>query len=196
MSNGVPHEVYVIASKRSDGSLPSEVKIHDDRIFFSREDAAEALDDFQPYMRDYFEIYTADLDITAVSHDTPFTLPSVDVEDSEDENQSSGQPSMASEDRAALYTDCKQAIVDWCKNNKSALDAEFSQPLSNSEYQDTCDVSNWLASSERDSTLDPDDDYDDVAGWCFDCEPFNDQLRGYVRLDDQWNVTHVVVQGE
>jgi len=200
MPNGVAHEIYVIAAKPGDGSLPNETRIHDDRVFFTREDAVEALDDFQPYMRESFEVYAAHLHIAGISHDTPFVMPTdtgdeVDTEDDDSVPASTG-PGPGALERVALYNTCRQAIVDWCANNRPALDAEFTSPLTDAQFAETTDLSNWFTSSERDSDLDPADDFDDVMGYGFDCEPFDDQLRGYVRLDDQGNITHVVVQGE
>lgn len=204
MPNGIAHDIYVIGPKQTDGTLPNETKIHDERVFFTREDAVEALDDFQPYMRDNFEVYAAHLHIAGISHDTPFVLPTNDddteQEDDSDDTSSTGAsstPELSAAERAALYNTCRQALANWCQNNRQTLDGEFAQSLTNSEFADACDATNWLTSSERDSTLDPDEyDYDDVMGWSFDCEPFDDNLRGYVRVDDQGNVTHVVVQGE
>lgn len=199
MPNGVPYDIYVIATKRPDGTLPKETKIYDDRVFFTREDAVEALDDFQPYMRDNFEVYAAHLHIAGVSHDVPFVMPTDEDEqgDDLDETEASSAPKLSAVERASLYNTCRQAVADWCKNNRQTLDGEFTQPLTNAEFAGACDPANWMTSSEQDSTLDPDEyDYDDVMGWSFDCEPFDDQLRGHVRVDDQGNVTHVVVQGE
>lgn len=202
MPNGVAHDIYVIATKPADGSLPNETKVYDDRVFFTREDAVEALDDFQPYMRDQFEVYAAHLHIAGVSHDTPFVMPTDDVADSDEDTDEDSPTATTTSgptalERATMYNACRQAIVDWCLNNRSALDAEFTNPISNSEFADACDPANWMTWSEKDSDIDPSHDFDAVyKGYGFDCDPFDDQLRAYVSVDDQGNVTNVVVQGE
>lgn len=194
MPNGVLFEAYAIAKKNDDGSLPNEDAIYDERIYFTREDAEEALDDFQPYMRDGFDIFIVQLEITEVSKQGTIVIP---ANDNEDDDAESVDALPVGVDRVALYTSCKQFIVDWCSNNRSALDSEFVSPLTDAQFNDTCDISNWMTSSEKDASLDADEhDYDDVLGWCFDCTPFMDELRAYVRTDDSGNPTHVVVQGE
>ena len=195
MPNGVAYEVFVIAVKRADGTLPLESKIYDERFFMSREDAVEALDDFQPYMRDSFEVYAAHVHIAGVSHDTPFVMPT-DDEESEDGTEEAAEEGLSTNDRVAIYSTCRQAIVDYCTNNRTALDAEFTNPLTDAEFAEACDLSNWLTNSEVDSDIDPSFDYDATLGYGFDCGPFDDQLRAYVQVDDTGAVTKVVVQGE
>lgn len=107
----------------------------------------------------------------------------------------------------------KQAIADWCKTRRSYLDSQFDTPLTDIEFNNALNPENWLLASE---SIDPDDltdlavydgdykivngvckklDYDDYDAWFFDCEPFGDQLRAYVKVEDE-KVIDVLVQGE
>ena len=69
------NEVYVVAPKTDDGSVPGASEIYDDRVFFSRSEAEQALQDFQPFQRSNYEIYTAKVSIEAVDVPAPFIMP-------------------------------------------------------------------------------------------------------------------------
>jgi hypothetical protein len=60
----VQHLVYVIATPRLDGQMPSAVKVWDERFYPLKEDAVEALQRLDPEMRQYACIFEATLELT------------------------------------------------------------------------------------------------------------------------------------
>jgi hypothetical protein len=99
----------------------------------------------------------------------------------------------------------KQAIANFCSGNRKHLDAQFVDPLTDVEFNNSTNPENWFLTSEIDpeyakecmdeygEDIDFDDCYD---GFSFDCEPFDDQLRAYVSVDMNGSPTKVHVQGE
>lgn len=188
------HEVYVIAELTEDESLPTERKICNDTFFFSRQDAEEGMEDYPPYMRNKLGIFTAEIGITEVSPEVPFTLPDYNSEG--EEGESGEEDSQSSVDTSSLYATCKTAIVEWCENNRDAMDAELKNALSDEQFENSCDVNSWSTYSEQDEDVDQSHDYDENLGYCFECTSLGGDLRGYVKTNDSGEVEEIFVQGE
>ena len=71
------NEVYIVAKKKDDDSTPGIDEVYDGRVFFCREDADEALRDFQPFQRAEYDVFTADLVIGGVDEAVEFVMPDV-----------------------------------------------------------------------------------------------------------------------
>ena len=90
--------------------------------------------------------------------------------------------------------DCVRAIVQWCAANRSTLDREFVQPLTDQEWQAACAPKSWKRMSKGKTHWS-----DHVQGIerCFDCRPFDDQLRADVVTDPtDTTILTLTVQGE
>lgn len=95
---------------------------------------------------------------------------------------------MTSIDSAA----CKATIVEYLKNRRQELDAEFDAPLTDEEFQATLTEKNWKRISKQIFDVNP-KRYERI----FDCRPFDDQLRAYVYTDENdTNITSIYVTGE
>ena len=86
---------------------------------------------------------------------------------------------------APTELDCKNSIVEFCKNNKRMICAEFDPPLDNKAFSQCLSVENWNSDMDRVKSGEMDlSDLDSTVPeeMLYDCEPFDDQLRGYVSV--------------
>jgi hypothetical protein len=86
----------------------------------------------------------------------------------------------------------KELLVDFVKNNEQHVREEFCDT-------DEIDLSGALDHDNWSNMLDGPQKHmqEGLVEWCFDCEPFDDQLRGYVVTDTEvLNVYRVFVVGE
>ena len=83
--------------------------------------------------------------------------------------------------------DCKEAIVALASKQRQKLARDWLPPLSEEDIAKAIDVSNWEI---RDTELE-----DSITTRTFNCEPFDDQMRGYT-YDDGEKIYLVEVQGE
>jgi len=84
---------------------------------------------------------------------------------------------------------CKDQIVEWCKNNPQNIRHAFCQSLSKEELEESTNINNWKRTAKvkvNDGILRE-----------FNCVPFDDQLRAYVKTDKTDSVfISVTVLGE
>jgi hypothetical protein len=83
--------------------------------------------------------------------------------------------------------ECKQAVVDYCQAHKREICAQFIPPLDDKQFAQTLLVKNWKRISKEEDG--------GIIERAFDCRPFDDQLRAYVRAS-KIGIYGVVVQGE
>jgi hypothetical protein len=92
---------------------------------------------------------------------------------------------------------CRRAIIEWCKVNRKYLNKQFCDPLTDTEFNNTLNPENWKNLSDKYDISKFNEyqmsDYDDCyKAWSFGCEPFDDQLRAYVKI---YNGKVIQVQG-
>lgn len=83
---------------------------------------------------------------------------------------------------------CKQAIVDYLKQNPGLVSKEFGEDYNADFEADAILEKNWKRFEKQKGDLGT-----IVRG--FDCQPYDDQLRAYVTERDG-TITHVEVVGE
>ena len=73
--------------------------------------------------------------------------------------------------------DCKEAIIEFCKMNKQYICSQFIPQLNEELFILTTLTKNWKRETKeiRD---------DGITIRMFDCRPFDDQLRAYVKSND------------
>ena len=82
--------------------------------------------------------------------------------------------------------DCKKAIIQWCAFHKSQVERGFVGAV---DISPAFLVKNWKRMSKRKSP--------EGVERCFDCIPFDDQLRATVTTDSaDSTITSIVVEGE
>jgi hypothetical protein len=83
----------------------------------------------------------------------------------------------------------KEEITKYCRKNEIYVRKEFDPPLTYSQFEKTMVIKNWKRMSKC-----------KVEGnieRCFDCFPFDDQLRATVITDStDTNILSLTVQGE
>jgi hypothetical protein len=83
--------------------------------------------------------------------------------------------------------ECKQAIIDYCQAHKQEICVQFDPPLDDKQFAQTLLVKSWKRFSKTEDG--------GIIERAFDCRPFDDQLRAYVRAS-KTAIYSVVVQGE
>ena len=83
--------------------------------------------------------------------------------------------------------DCKQMIVDYCLVHKDHIKNQFDPPLLDAEWRKTLSITNWKRITKETNGLE--------VTRCFDCKPFDDQLRATIVTAGN-TVISVNVEGE
>lgn len=194
-------DIYVIARKTEDGTLPDLESIYDERFFFSREEAEEFLNwEFASFMREKHDVFLANLNISALDVAVPFVLPDELLNENlveEDLVDNTPGNYTTDDNRKEVYDRCRAALVGYCTDNKELIEKVLGQDLTNIQFMAVCDEDNWKTTTEEFSGSDLDKDYSNLNnGYLFYCKLSAGTLEATVSINSALDVVNVMVDLE
>ena len=98
----------------------------------------------------------------------------------------------------ATENKCRQVLADHCKKHPADVEQHWCGSFTSQEWALLRDPTKWETPYEIDDQfLSVEDNYDEcMEAYMFECDGFDQQIRGYVQLDDDLNVVDYLIRGE